>query len=67
MSEPCPCCGKLKNGGKLRIRTSRNLDKLREAHRECTAGYGYADVAMVKPAEVISARVLYPQQSFAPI
>lgn len=62
MSEPCPTCG-----GRLRIRTSRNLDKLREERRECKAGCGYADVATVKPAEIISVRVLYLQQLVAPI
>jgi hypothetical protein len=47
----CPACG-----GRLRIRTSRWLCKLREARRECACGY--ADVATIRPAEILSVRVV---------
>lgn len=48
----CPDCG-----GKLRIRTSKALVKLREAFRECTR-CRYRDVATIRPAEILAVRVV---------
>ncbi len=47
----CPSCG-----AQLVVRTSRQLDKLREARRECACGY--KDVAIVRPEEILSVRVV---------
>jgi hypothetical protein len=48
----CPACG-----GKLRIRTSKPLANLREAFRECTRCH-YRDVVKIRPAEILSIRVV---------
>lgn len=54
----CPKCGEA-----MRTRTSRKLGTRIERYRECkNEGCDYEDVAVVKPEEIISVRLLCTQQ-----
>ncbi len=59
----CPKC----NAGRLTTRTSARLGSRIERHRRCgNPSCDYRDVALIRPAEIISVRVLCTQQQGDP-
>ena len=54
--DSCPECG-----GALRTRSSERVGQFVERRRQCVGSCGYRDVAIVRPAEVVSVRPLYIQ------